>query len=63
MVVARWRSGLVGIAPDSMQFVMNSGGRGSNQSRGESDLHSTRSQAMGSGVTLTAQTFKYGSGH
>jgi hypothetical protein len=40
--VARWCSGPVGIAPDSMQFVTNSGGRGSNQSRGESDLHSTR---------------------
>jgi hypothetical protein len=56
--VARWRSGLVGIAPDSMQFMMNSGGRGSNQSRGESDLHSIRSRAMGSGVTLIACTFK-----
>jgi hypothetical protein len=61
--VVHWRSGPVGIAPDSMQFVMNSGGRGSNQSHGESDLHSTRSRATGSGVTLTARTFKYGCGH
>jgi hypothetical protein len=63
MTVVRWHSGPVGIVPDSMQFMMNLGGRGSNQSHGDSDLHCTRSRATGSGVTLTACTFKYSCGH